>query len=175
MVWTVRKGTLSDAPEVARVNVEGWRTAYRGILTDEYLDAIRSDDRLERLEERLTAREPSAVFVAVSDAGTVGAYGGVTPVRDAGDEHPVLPTGEFAALYADTASRGTGAGHAVHEAGLDHLAEQGFKHVILWVFEKNAPSRRFYEARGWACDEVTKDGVLGGARFTEIRYSRALN
>jgi GNAT superfamily N-acetyltransferase len=175
VVWTVRKGTLSDAPEVARVNVEGWRTAYRGILTDEYLDAIRSHDRLERVEERLTAREPSSVFVAVSGTGTIGAYGGVTAVRDAGDEHPVLPTGEFAALYADAASRGTGAGHAVHEAGLDHLAEQGFKHVILWVFEKNAPSRRFYEARDWACDEVTKDGVLGGTRFTEIRYSRSLN
>lgn len=175
MVWTVRKGTLSDAPQVARVNVEGWRTAYRGILTDEYLDAIRSDDRLERLEERLGAPDPGAVFVAVSDEGTVGAYGVVLPVRDSADEHPVLPTGEFAALYADTASRGTGAGRAVHETGVDHLAERGFKHAILWVFEKNAPSRRFYEARGWTCDEVTKDGVLGGAWFTEIRYSRSLN
>jgi GNAT superfamily N-acetyltransferase len=175
VVWTVRKGTLSDAPQVARVNVEGWRAAYRGILSDEYLDAIRSDDRLERLEERLGAPDPGAVFIAVSTGGAVGAYGGVSAVRDAADEHPVLPTGEFAALYADTASRGTGAGHAVHEAGVGHLAEQGFKHAILWVFEKNAPSRRFYEARGWTCDEVTKEGLIGGARFTEVRYSRSLN
>jgi L-amino acid N-acyltransferase YncA len=77
-------------------------------------------------------------------------------------------------LYADPAVRGKGAGFAVHQAGVEYLAEQGFKHAVVWVFEDNAPSRRFHQARGWACDEVTKTGVLGGARFAEMRYSRTL-
>jgi hypothetical protein len=63
----------------------------------------------------------------------------------------------------------------VHQVGVDYLVEQGFKHAVVWVFEDNAPSPWFYQARSWACDEVTKTGVLGGARFAEVRYSRTLS
>lgn len=171
----MRKGALNDAPRVASINVEGWRAAYRGILPDDYLDAMRPGDRLERLELRLSAPPPDTMLLAEDENLFVGAYAGLTAVRDVGDEHPHLPTGELAALYADPAVQGKGAGSSVHRAGIEHLAEQGFKHAVVWVFERNVRSRKFYEARGWACDEVIKEGVLGGARFTEIRYSRGLS
>jgi ribosomal protein S18 acetylase RimI-like enzyme len=171
----VRRATADDIEPVARINVDGWRTAYRGILTDEYLDAIQPGDRLERVAQRLSEPDPSATFVSVAGDGTIGAYAGMSAVRDSGDQHPHLPTGELASLYADPAVRGRGAGFAVHQAGVEYLAEQGFKHAVVWVFEDNTPSRRFYEARGWACDGVTKMGVLGGARFAEVRYSCTLS
>jgi len=175
VAWKVRKGALDDASRVAEINVEGWRGAYRGILADEYLDAMRPGDRLERIELRLTAPPPDTMLLAEDESRFVGAYAGLTAARDAGDEHPHLPTGEFAALYADPAVQGAGAGSSVHQAGVEYLAEQGFKHAVLWVFERNTRSRKFYEARGWECDEVVKEGVLGGAAFTEIRYSRGLS
>jgi GNAT superfamily N-acetyltransferase len=175
VAWTVRRATADDIEPVARINIEGWRTAYRGILTDEYLDALRPGDRLEGVAQRLNAPDPSATLVAVAEDGTIGAYAGVSAVRDAGDQHPHLPTGELAALYADPVVRGSGAGFAVHQAGVEYLVEQGFKHAVVWVFEANAPSRRFYAARGWVCDDITKTDVLGGVRFAEIRYSRTLS
>ena len=106
----VRRATANDIEPVARINVDGWRAAYRGILTDEYLDATRPGDRVERVAQRLSEPDPSATLVAVAGDGNIGAYGGLSAVRDPGDQHPHLPTGELASLYADPAVRGRGAG-----------------------------------------------------------------
>jgi GNAT superfamily N-acetyltransferase len=159
---------------VARINVEGWRVAYRGIVPDEYLDAMRPSDRIERVTQRLGAADPAATLLAVGEDGSVGAYAGLSAVRDAEDRHPRLWTGELAALYADPVLRGSGAGGAVHDAGVGYLTEQGFAHAVLWVLEDNEPSRRFYEARGWTCDGVIKVAKFASTAVTEVRYSRGL-
>ena len=33
----IRAATLNDAPAIARVHVESWRTTYRGFLADDFL------------------------------------------------------------------------------------------------------------------------------------------
>lgn len=159
---------------MARINTEGWRVAYRGILPDEYLDALRPGDRIERITQRVRAPSPAATLLAVGEGGSVGAYAVVSPVRDAEDRHPRLWTGELVALYTDPGLRGRGAGGAVHDAGVGFLSEQGFAHAVLWVLEDNEPSRRFYESRGWTCDDVTKVEKIASTAVTEVRYSRGL-
>ena len=37
---TIRQATISDSAAIARVQVEGWRSTYRGIVPDGFLDAI---------------------------------------------------------------------------------------------------------------------------------------
>jgi RimJ/RimL family protein N-acetyltransferase len=170
----VRRGTETDAERVARINVDGWSVAYRGLMPDYYLDSMRPGDRVDRVRQRLRQPDPHATLLAVGSDGAVGAYVGVTAARDREDRHPSLSTGELAALYADPARFGQGAGKAAHDAGLEYLAGQGFEHAVLWVLEGNAPSRRFYEAHGWICDGATKTDRFGGVVVTEIRYSRAL-
>ncbi|MGH9392119.1 MAG: ester cyclase, partial [Vicinamibacteria bacterium] len=36
--WEIRRATPEDAVAVARLHTESWRSAYRGYLSDEYLD-----------------------------------------------------------------------------------------------------------------------------------------
>jgi hypothetical protein len=45
---------------------------------------------------------------------------------------------------------------------------------VLWVLTGNTVARRFYEAHGWAYDEVGKDGGIAGGPTQEVRYSRGL-
>jgi GNAT superfamily N-acetyltransferase len=119
--------------------------------------------------------EPDAVFVAVNgSAGRLAAYAGVCAVREQQDAHPTLPTGELAAIYADPAVWGRGAGHAVHVAAVEALARFGFRHAVLWVFEDNPMARAFYQRHGWSCDGVREEFEVGGQRPFEVRYSRAL-
>lgn len=178
MRWTVRRATQDDVSELARVNVAAWRRAYRGIVPDEFLDGMDTARRELGWSRWLSVPEPDAVFVATNGGRgldcRVAAYAGICAVREARDAHPELPTGELAALYADPDVWGCGAGHAVHEAAMEALAQFGFKHAVLWVFEDNPLARTFYRRHGWTCDGVRDEFEVCGQRPFEVRYSRAV-
>ncbi|MGI9001073.1 MAG: GNAT family N-acetyltransferase [Pseudonocardia sp.] len=175
MRWTVRVATPGDVAAVASIHVRAWRAAYRGMVPDEALDGLVVDRSAERWMWMVTAdADESHVFLAV-DGSRTGAFCSVCPVRlPERDAHPQRPTGELVTIYADPAWAGTGAGSAVHDAGLEHLASRGFGHVVLWVLEANQPARSFYAHRGWSVDDVRDDFEIGGRRLTEVRYSRRL-
>ncbi|MBW4719906.1 GNAT family N-acetyltransferase [Saccharothrix obliqua] len=174
MQWTVRAGRPDDAPAIARINVDAWQHAYRGIVDDPVLDRMLPESRLPAWSRVLELPVPSRVFVAEDEDGRIGAYCAVDAVREPDDAHPDLHTGELVAIYADPRYRGTGAGHRVHEAGVRHLLEQGFRYAVLWVFQDNAPSRRFYEAHGWRHDGLVHHYELERQELPEVRYGRFL-
>ena len=130
------------------MNVDGWRDAYRGLVSDVVLDALDVGSFTARYREMLEVADPLVVFVAV-DGKRIGAFCGVCPVRNADrDGHLKFRTGELAAIYADPPVRGSGAGHLVHDAALAHLAAGGFEHVVLWVMQANSVARTFCARRG---------------------------
>lgn len=174
MNWRVRRATATDVPGLAMVNIASWRQAYQGIVPDHFLDRMDVARREAVWARWVALPPPNAVFVATGEAGEVVAYCGVAEARDEEDRHPELPTAALLAIYADPAVWGKAAGHLVHEAGIAALADAGFKHAVLWVFEDNPIGRRFYERHGWTCDEVRKAFDIGGASPMEIRYSRPL-
>ncbi len=177
MSWTVRRARLGDAAEIAQINVDGWRAAYQGIVSDAALDALDVGRFAEQYRAVITMPDPVAVFLAASEQ-RIAAFCGVCPARDEHrDAHPRRPTGEIAALYADPPLLGTGAGHAAHEEGIRHLTAAGFEHAVLWVMEENAPARRFYEHHGWACDGVHDRHAVAATQsetVSQVRYSRLL-
>ncbi|WP_137814162.1 GNAT family N-acetyltransferase [Gandjariella thermophila] len=174
MSWTVRRAGAADAEEIARINVASWRHAYRGIVPDAVLDRMLPESRVPGWRRWLALPAPAAVFVAVDATGRIGAYCGVDAVREEGDRHADLPTGELCAIYVDPPNLGTGAGRAVHDAGVWHLAEQGFRYAVLWVLEANTSARRFYRSRGWRADGGSKQYEAGEAQLPEVRYARFL-
>jgi hypothetical protein len=56
----------------------------------------------------------------------------------------------------------------VHRALLE-IARQSSDRLQLWTFQRNAPARRFYEARGFAAVEQTK-GSGNEEMKPDVRY-----
>lgn len=172
---TVRPATVDDAAAIAHVHVLGWQQAYRGLMPDDFLDAIdvarRADSRRAMLEG-----PPPGSFTLVADhraTGIVGFVMGYPFRRD--EEDPPAPegnVGEIAAIYVLADHYDTGAGGALMEAALAHLEADGHTRASLWVLEGNARACRFYERGGWAHDGVRKQAAFGGATVTELRYVR---
>jgi ribosomal protein S18 acetylase RimI-like enzyme len=172
--WTVRRATPRDAARIAEIRVASWRHAYRDILPADGLAAMRSEPGVPRWARTASEPPPIGLFVAVGPDDAPVAFSLVGAAREDVDVHPELPTGELWAIYADPGAIGTGAGHAVHDAGVDHLVRQGFRHAVLWVFEDNDSSRRFYERHGWQHDGGREDFEWAGSVTVEVRYARAL-
>lgn len=154
---TVRLAELADAPAVASVQVETWRTAYRGLMPDEVL-AAQSVERRTAMWQRLIP--DGGVWVALVDDEVVG-FIAVGPSRDADAAF------ELYAIYVLASAAGNGLGYELTKAALGDQPD-----VIVWVLDTNVQARRFYERIGFSADGVTKTEMEGGAELTEVRYRR---
>ena len=47
--FTIRKATKADAHDIATVLTLSWKSAYRGIMTDDFLDNLSVEKREERI------------------------------------------------------------------------------------------------------------------------------
>ena len=72
-VMELRSATKSDASNIARLHANSWRFAYRGALSDEYLDSEADRDRLNFWEARLGSPAPNQnVFVLADGDSLIG-------------------------------------------------------------------------------------------------------
>lgn len=163
----IREAEPRDAEAIASIHVRSWQAAYRGQLTDEYLDGLKVEDRLE--QHRHTLREPRPdmrTWVAEVDGAPVG-FAVTGTSEDADADHS---TAELYAIYLEPERVGGGVGRELFEHAVEDLRERGFHKATLWVLESNERARRFYEIAGWKPDgTVTSERVDCEMRPT-VRY-----
>ncbi|WP_433788112.1 N-acetyltransferase family protein [Actinomycetospora sp. CA-101289] len=153
MGWTVRRAVPGDAERIAAITVAGWRHTYRGVVSDERLDALDPAVFAEARGRAITAPDPTAVFVAEDGDGEVRGACVVGPLRvpeQSGDTS--VPSAELHSLYLDPPVIGTGAGRALHDAGIAYLGACGFRRAVLWVYTANTAAQDFYARQGWHAD-----------------------
>jgi ribosomal protein S18 acetylase RimI-like enzyme len=163
----IREGEPGDAAAIARIHVRSWQAAYRGQLTDDYLDGLRVEDRLEQHRHSLEAPMPDWRTWVVEDEDVVVGFAVTGPSQDADADQR---TGEVYAIYLEPDRVGTGAGRRLFEHAIEDLRERGFRAATLWVLETNEPARRFYEIAGWKPDGTTTSERVDCEMRPTVRY-----
>lgn len=161
----IREAAAADAPAIARVHVEGWRTTYHGIVPDEVLANLSVERREQRWVERLDKADgPECVYVAEDNAGAIVGFASGGPERE-GD--PVY-TGELYAIYLLAEQQGTGIGRQLARMVAERLAAMGHNAMLVWVLAAN-PARHFYAALG-GVPVREKAIMMGDVSLTEVAY-----
>jgi GNAT superfamily N-acetyltransferase len=165
----IRLAEPGDALAVARVHVESWQAAYRGLIADAYLDSLRPEDRAAHYD--FTHTDPTKPrTIVVLERGILQGFATTTPSRDTS-----LPThGELAALYVHPDCWNRGLGLALIQSAREHLATQGHTDALLWILDGNQRGARFYERDGWTHDKTTRTDIVHGVPVNELRYQRSL-
>ena len=163
MISQVRRAEIGDASAIAAVYVDTWRTAYRGLLPDDFLDAL-SHDAYEERWRRTIAGDATRTFVAVAGHDIVGfASGGRERAGEDGFE------GELYAIYVKRDEQRRGHGRRLVEATARSVRELGLKDMIVWVLRDNHAARTFYERLG-AVYVRAQPITIGSALFQEVSY-----
>jgi GNAT superfamily N-acetyltransferase len=167
----VRTARAEDAPAIARVSVDTWRSQYRGLLPDALLAGLSYDGRARKLAGWFgdTPCQAAGEGCSVAERPGAGVVGFVWagPERDGDPEY----AGEVYALYVRAAEQGRGLGRRLMGAASARLAEQGWRSLLVWVLAAN-PARGFYAALGGR-PVREREVVLGGASYPEVGYGWA--
>jgi ribosomal protein S18 acetylase RimI-like enzyme len=163
---------LSEMPyNFARVHTRSWQSAYRGILSDDYLDALRWEVRFEMWSGRLSNTQPTSndLFVAINAEGAVTGFATIGEVRD--DDLVSRKFFELYAIYVDPESWSRGVGRSLIDAALMSVPSC-IPGVSLWVLADNDRGRRFYERQGFEHDGMIRIERIGDRDLEEVRYIR---
>jgi GNAT superfamily N-acetyltransferase len=177
MEIVVRRPTLRDVDDLARINIDAWRSAYSGMVPQSRIDGMDAASYRQRWVDNVTVGRPGVAFFVADLDGVQAGYSIGGPYRPQEEAPPTEVTdrlGELYAIYVDPPHQGRGIGSALHESLLNWLAGEGYTEVALWVLEANRPSRLWYSRRGWHPDGDTGYWVADGQRLAEIRLRRHL-
>lgn len=161
---TIRPAQVEDAPALARVHVDTWRTTYGGIVPDDHLANLSYERSQARWVEHLSDLKGETVFAAVDDADQVVGFATGGPLREA------LPgyDGELYAMYILKAYQGEGCGRRLVAQVARALAGAGYRALVIWALKEN-PACGFYQKLGGVpIGEKTIE--IGGKSLVDVAF-----
>ncbi|WP_171109415.1 MULTISPECIES: GNAT family N-acetyltransferase [Streptomyces] len=167
----IRELTVDDCERVAEIRVGGWRTAYRGLMPQSYLDALSVPEDAARHRARFGQGDGSVVNLVAEREGEVVGWACHGPYRD-GEVR--TSDAELYAIYVDPERYGEGIGHALLKESVRRCRAAGHPRMLLWVLRDNAPARHFYERAGFTADGAQEPFEVEGVEVPEVRYAREL-
>ena len=152
---SVRRVSREDAEVVGEIHSKAWKSAYRGLFPDEYID---SDTASKRTEEFLESIKDDKCMYFLLEAS--GQPAGIVKTHECDN---VL---EIESIYILSEYRGQGLGA---EAIDFILAYKPWDGIFLWVLEDNIKARRFYEKNGFKLSGDTRT-INRGIELKQLRY-----
>jgi GNAT superfamily N-acetyltransferase len=162
--FEIRPGTGDDLFMIAGVLVDTWRSTFRGLLADDFLDGMSREEQAVRHARRMGAGGVSYLVAIEPFAGEIIGFANFGPGRGrvAADVY------EIYALYIRAEYQGMGIGRVLVRAAASQCAGQGATALFAWVLSSN-PNREFYKRMGAKAVE-TGDIGLGDRNYEQTAY-----
>ena len=164
MGWEIRQATESDISVISQIHAQTWKSAYKGIVPQRFLDGLRADTWVPAFKNWFEL-EVFKVALLLEDADAVGCitYGAS---RDNDFPH----WAEIVSLYVLPQVQGKGYGRLLMGTALSQFKTRRFNHCFLWVLKDNLKARSFYERMGFSQCGEESEVVFVGQALADLRY-----
>ncbi|HQQ19378.1 MAG TPA: GNAT family N-acetyltransferase [Exilispira sp.] len=159
----IRSANIEDACRIAEIQIFGWRSAYRGIVSDDILfRKLIVTSKSIRLEKSIT--EGVDNFFVLEEDEIIKGF--IICGKSRSEDRP--ESYELYAIYVEPLMKGLKIGTQLINFFDNIAVQQGYKSSILWVFKENERSRHFYEKNGYSLEG--KEAYLEEFNAWEVRY-----
>ena len=152
----IRVAGVADASAVGKVHSEAWKSAYRGVFPDRY---INSDTASKRTDEFLDSiKDDKYTYYLLQESNQTAGI-----VKTHAEENSL----EIESFYILNEYRGKGLGSQFIDFIKNSVKPEC---IFLWCLEDNSKARHFYENNGFV---MTGDSrmINRGTELKQIRYN----
>jgi GNAT superfamily N-acetyltransferase len=163
---TIRAAGLADAVAIAQLHTRSWQTAYRGILSDDFLQGPLPENRRVLWQARLAETDRTEQFVLVEEhGGTIRGF--ACAFLEADPEWGCLLDN----LHVVPDLKGHGLGRQLMTAVAQRVWRSNPRgRLHLWVYEQNLAAHRFYERLGGVNTRRQPELAPDGSEVNVDRY-----
>ncbi|MDE5596432.1 MAG: GNAT family N-acetyltransferase, partial [Lachnospiraceae bacterium] len=142
--YLIEKMDLHNIEHYARVNALAWLQSYKGIVNNDFLELINTEEEIQKaiINLKSNLQDGSRRFLLKED----NQYIGILRTRRTKYEK-YSQCGELGALYLLGNVKGNGFGKILFEKALEELKDMGYKSMIVGCLAEN-PANGFYKHMG---------------------------
>ncbi|MBR0492013.1 MAG: GNAT family N-acetyltransferase [Clostridia bacterium] len=141
----IRNATIDDIEKIADIKIEGWQTAYRGIIDDDFLDSM---DREKEIEKRRNNIENGVSIVVAELNNEIVGFCLYRNYNNYPEKFKKEADCEISSLYVTSKLKRNGIGRKIMQYVIELLKKEGKTKMILGCLKENYPSRAFYDKMG---------------------------
>lgn len=160
----IRNIKKEDIPTVVNIQINGWRTAYKGIIDSEFLNLMNAEEIIEKCERDYNQNG----FIVAEQNGKVVAFCRYID-SNRFTTNVIDIDCELLAMYVEPSLRNNGIGTKLFQYVINEFKNKSKKQMILWCLKDNESSKNFYEEMG---GRIVKEKVIeiGNKRYYEVGF-----
>ncbi|MDQ0351942.1 ribosomal protein S18 acetylase RimI-like enzyme [Alkalibacillus filiformis] len=151
----IREANISDASGIGKVHVDSWRSTYKGIVPDEYLNNMTYEKR-EKLWINNISAQDQYIIVAEDETGQI--VGFASGGKRVTNEHE--DSGDLTSIYILEEFQGQGVGTQLMKEMFAYFRKVGYHTIFVEVLKSNE-SKFFYEAFEAVHNETSSITIQG--------------
>lgn len=128
---------------IVNIQVDGWQTAYKGIIDDNFLNSMNRNERIQKMNENY---QKNGFIVAEVEKEIVGFC---TYIDNNQYTKDILDVDcELLAIYVRPDLKYKGIGTHLFKYVINEFRKKGKQKMVLWCLKDNYPSIKFYKKMG---------------------------
>ena len=140
----IRKAVKEDSYSIAKLIVESWQTAYKGLIGNDYLNSLSVLDRTDGWKNNiLNQNEINHIYVYEEDNKIFGVIRFGKPDNELSNYNS-----EIHVLYVEPSFKRKGIGTKLFNFAKKYFIEKNTTDMIIWCLKNSIPSIKFYEKMG---------------------------
>lgn len=165
----IRRIKEEDIEIVVDIKIDGWRTAYKGIIEDNFLKNMKKQEEIEKCKKNYST---IGFIVAEVDKKVVG-FCRYKDMENKTNEDNDIDC-EIKALYVKSEHKRNGIGRKLLKYAVNEFIKKGNRKMVIWCLKDNYSSRAFYEKMGGKIYKYKKE-MFGEKEYELISYVYDLN
>ncbi len=161
----IRNIEEKDIPSVVDIQIEGWKSAYKGIIDDK--DILYAVNRKEKIEKRKKDYKETGFIVAELNNQVVGFCRYIDSNKFTQDISYI--DCELIALYVKPNLKYNGIGTKLFQFVLNEFKSKNKTKMIVWCLKDNESSKKFYTKMG---GKIIKEKTIkiGENEYLEVGF-----